>query len=290
MHSEAQNRALDVCIQKIQSGDRLEHALEMYPTWAAELTPPLEAVQTLRVYTETFSAPAKVTESSRASFLETAQQLRRANQESRHFSKWSLRLATAAFVLLAIAGLLWLFAAASIALPGERLYPIRMITWQARRLANNDPAKRLELELAYDAARLDELHALSDLRRGAPVSFAGLLQGDKPDDWRAAGFPLIVSAQTQVVGKITPGIWVEVTGKLLPNGTIELDQVRPREYILSGLLQMVSPQSLSIANIPVQLNQNTLVHGSPMAGSEVNVVAFRTAENSLLARLVDAQE
>jgi hypothetical protein len=287
MDSEAQIRALDICILNLQAGEKLEQVLELYPQWTAILTAPLEAAQVLRVYTESLPGPQAVQALGRSSFLSSAQSIsQKTSRASTRHSRWSW-LAGLALVLLLLAGAFGGYAVISLALPGETLYPLKEMAWQARLLVAVDPAQRLELERAYDQARLEDIKTLADLNRQAGIRFAGLLQQNQPESWTVGGLPVKIPPQAQVVGEVQEGAWAEVKGDLQGDGTILVKQIRPREYTFSGTLQEISPEMLIVSGIPVKLTGGSLVHGSPMAGSQVTVVAFRSSDDSLLARLVD---
>jgi len=170
------------------------------------------------------------------------------------------------------------------------LYPVKEITWRARLVTANDPVKRLELEQTYDEIQLEDIKSLVDLNRQAEIGFVGLLRQIQSDSWTVGGLPVEVPPQAHFVGEVKEGVWVEVKGELQSDGTILVKQIRPREYTFNGVLQEISPETLIVSRIPVTLTSETLVHGSPMAGSQVKVIAFRTADNSLLARLVDTTD
>jgi hypothetical protein len=154
-------------------------------------------------------------------------------------------------------------------------------------MITHDAQQRLTLERAYDQTRLADARDLAELGQYAPVNFPGLLTKKQADTWIVGGIPVQASPQTQVVGNIQDGTWVQVKGELRSDGIVVISQIRPREYIFTGTLQAISPKALVVSGITVKLGEETLVHGSPMAGSKVKVIAFRTSDDSWLARLVD---
>jgi hypothetical protein len=290
MENEAQIRALDVCILNMQAGEKLEQVLELYPQWSADLTTPLEAVQVLRIYAESLPDPQTVQALDRSSFMESAQRLSKITGSSSLFhTRWAW-LVWLALILFLLAGVFGGYAVISLALPGDLLYPLKESAWRARLLVTNNPVQRLELERKYDQALLDEVETLAELNRQAGIRFVGLLQQNQPDAWSVGGLSVKVPPQTQVIGKVQDGLWVEVKGELQVDGAILAKEIRPREYTFNGILQEISPELLIVSGIPVTLSSETLVHGSPMAGSQVKVVAFRASDDSLLARIVDAGE
>ncbi len=290
MHNEAQIRALDVCIQKMQLGEKLDQVLDLYPQWKSELVQPLEAVQTLRVYSEALQNLTPAQSQDRNSFLETAQKIFPKPGLGSTLRTWVSRLGWLGLLLLASLGLFWGVASASAALPGDLLYPVKEFYRQARLIAVDHTVERLILERAYDQARLDEVQSLAALNAQANVRFAGLFQQPREGFWTVGGIPLQLPPEVQMVGKVQENIWASVSGELQTDGSVLVTQIRPREYSFRGVLEEISPQTLTISGVPVQLDNDTLVHGSPMAGSQVNVAAFRTSNDGLLARLVDATE
>lgn len=288
MHNDAQTRALEVCVQSLQAGEKLEHILELYPQYTAELTQPLEAAQALRVYTGSLQMPRQNLEGSRAGFLETARQFVDQSNLAVSARSRTVRLGRLVLFLALLVLFAWISISAFRALPGELFYPLKQAAWQVRVQASTDPNQKLELTRRLDQIHLGEVRSLSLLGREAVVSFSGLLQVDPSGTWKASGIPLKLADQTEVIGKVISGIWVEVSGKLQTDGTVSVERIRPHEIVLKGVLQDLTSDTLQISGIPVQFGQDTLVHGSPLIGSQVEVIAFRTLDDHLLARLVDA--
>jgi len=290
MQNEALVRALDVCIQKMQGGEKIEQALELYPQWSGDLTPPLEAVQVLRVYSESLSISAVVSQSCREQFFISAQQLNHRSDEDR---SQHIRVARLTWLITAVSLLIasiWIYVITSRALPDSTFYPLKNMYWQARLGLNTSPLDRLLTQRNYDQMRLDEINTLASRGTPASIEFAGLLEQDQPENWVVGGIPVTVPPQAQVIGEVLNHTWVQVQGELGRDGTVTANQIRAREYTFNGIIQEISPDELRVSNIPVRLSIDTLVHGSPMAGSQVNVIAIRAADDSLVARLVETSE
>lgn len=290
MTSEAQARALEVCLQNLLSGMKVEQVVGLYPQWEELLTPPLEAAQTLQVYRETLKSPTIREDQERAAFLQVAEELQSSTHPPARRSRSASRLFWLAFSFLALAGVLWGYVLTSVALPGNLLYPLKNLAWQAVRALPAEPAEQLARERAYDQAQLGEVQDLIALHRQARVEFSGLYQANSPGQAEISGLRLVFTPQTEIIGQVRSGIWVEASGKLQADGSLQVEQIRPREYFFRGKLEQLSPDQLVIAGVAVQFGQESLVHGSPMAGSQVQVSAFRDANDSLIARLIDAGE
>lgn len=290
MTSEAQARALEVCLQNLLSGMKVEQVVGLYPQWEELLTPPLEAAQTLQVYRETLKSPTIREDQERAAFLQVAEELQSSTHPPARRSRSASHFFWLAFSFLALAGVLWGYVLTSVALPGNLLYPLKNLAWQAVRALPAEPAEQLARERAYDQAQLGEVQDLIALHRQARVEFSGLYQANSPGQAEISGLRLVFTPQTEIIGQVRSGIWVEASGKLQADGSLQVEQIRPREYFFRGKLEQLSPDQLVIAGVAVQFGQESLVHGSPMAGSQVQVSAFRDANDSLIARLIDAGE
>jgi hypothetical protein len=287
MQSDAVIRALDVCIQKMQSGEKLEQALELYPQWAPELTPPLEAVQVLRVYADSLQNTAPNFQAGRENFIQSTIESNPKKSQSGTGRGWGVRLGWLLVILLILCAAGWAASTAYTSFTGNSL-PIRDWLHQARLAVTPKLEQRLAIERQYDAERLQDAWNLVDRGQPATLRFAGLLLQRSPDTWLVDGLQVQLSPQSQVIGNVRDGIWVEVDGELLADQTILVRQIRPREYKFRGALEKIAPDSLLISGIPIQLGDETLVHGAPMAGSPVTVIALRTQDDRWLARLVEA--
>jgi hypothetical protein len=290
MTTEASIRALDVCIQNMLRDEKIDRVLELYPSLSEELKPPLEAVQALHVYVASLGTSAAIQPEGREAFMQAAKSAQPKTSQVDERRRTTVRLAWLAFIFLFLAAAIWGYVNANLALPGDLLYPVKTAIWQARRWGTKDPAKQLELERTIDQARLEDIASLIRLGRQAEVSFAGPASQAGPGLLQVGAYQVTLPRETRLIGEIQDGIWIEVNGKLQPGGNILAEEVRPREYAISGSLQQISPTTLIVSGLPFQLNEKTLVHGAPMAGSEVKVVALRTTADELLARLVEAEE
>lgn len=288
MQNDAQTRALEVCLQNMQAGEKLDQVLDLYPQWIGDLTQPLEAAQALRVYAGSLQIEERAQEQSRSGFLENAQQIAQESSLAAPVRARFVRLGRLILFVGIVAAFLWLFMAATRALPGDLTYPLKQAAWQIRLQASRDPNRKLVLTRQVDQLHLQEIRDIAALGREADVRFAGLLKEDSSGAWKASGFPLALADEAQVIGKVVDGIWVEVDGALQQDGSVRVARIRPHEIVLQGALQDLTSDTLKIDGIPVQFGEDTLVHGSPLIGSRVQVIVFRTADDRLLARLVDA--
>lgn len=290
MQNEALVRALDVCIQQMQSGEKLEQTLELYPQWTADLTPPLEAAQVLRVYNESFQSSPAIPVPDYERFIRSTKHIHRRPGEPGSRRIWGIWLAWLVIILVVLFAVFWGLSIASSTSPGQIISPIKEWWRQTRLELTTDVQQRVALERVYDLTRLGDARDQIDIGQPGSISFPGLLKQELPEAWIVGGIPVQISPQTQVIGSVQDGIWVELTGRLLPGRVVQVSQIRPREYEFTGNLEEIAADSLVVSSVTVKLDTETLVHGSPMAGSQVNVIVYRTAEDHWLARLVDTPE
>ena len=190
-------------------------------------------------------------------------------------------------LLLIISAGAWTLNAAANALPGDKLYPIKLADEQIRQAMAYDPRQRLELERSMDQARLDEIHSLAALGRSQAVAFTGGLSQIQPGAWQVGGIPVQVTDDARIVGQVQEGISVQVEGILLADGHVKAEVVRPREFLIAGPLQMSTPNLWQVSGVLFQVNGETILHTLPSEGKTVRVVLFLTLDGKWLARLVD---
>lgn len=290
MQDEAQIRALEVGIQSLQAGDHLEQILELYPQWSDSLGKPLEAAQVLRIYAQNLAPTGEELVASRREIQVAAEQIwtRPTLSANLRANRTGILLL---FSMLALAiGLISLFKLTETSLPGQPLYTFKELAWQTRFLIVQKSDRRLELEQAYDRERLEETRSLRSLGQNQAVTFAGLLTQEQPGSWKIAEIPAIISSQTAIIGNVEPQTWIEVDGIIRPDGVIEALEIRPREYTIVGTLQKITPFELVVDRIALLVDEDTIVHDSPMANSQVRIFARQEADGKLRVRLMESYE
>jgi hypothetical protein len=117
--------------------------------------------------------------------------------------------------------------AASTTLPGDNLYPVKR-TWEdVLVLLALNLQDREALELEHENERLHELRELFKEGRSVEVDFAGLVTAQAGDAWIIGGFPVLVSAQTEIRdGQMAVGSAVRVEGQTRADGVILAERVR----------------------------------------------------------------
>ncbi len=304
MKADARVRALESCLQQIQAGCSLEEALAAYPEYSQEMRPILEASQALIALgtdvRQEASRPAvrRMQARDKVRFMQAAQALEARSKKS----LWSLPLrfgmGLAFILILVIFSAVRTVAASSRALPGEALYPIKLASEHARLLLASTQSERLELERNFDRERTDEVEALllktgelGNSGRSQEVRFVGGLGDMDADGWHVDGIKVLVSPDARLVGDIFPGVYVEVSGVLQPNGTVLARQIQVRLFEIGGHLERVAGAQWWVDNIPVRVTPDTIITGYagklPPIGTLMEVEALLANDGTLLARVVE---
>jgi len=166
---------LEICLQELETGADLETVLARYPDLARELRPILKASMATRM----MSVPApslEVVRRGRAKVLQHALEMREGKLAPRKrmipiFQRLAISFALTAVFLTTGTGLV---GASSSALPGEKLYPLKL-TWENVRLFftfNNE--YRESLENSFEDERLKEVSELLSEGKDETIRFAGL--------------------------------------------------------------------------------------------------------------------
>jgi hypothetical protein len=286
MDKDTLARALDVCVQKMLVGDSLEGIVQLYPQLTKELTPPLEAVQAINVYRANIHVQPSLIAEKRANFLNQIEQDKKSalTQSHRYNSRVWLLVAALLLIFLAVIGGTLL--ASKQALPGESLYPIKEAIQQAQLSLIRQPQDRLDFELSVEDERITEIKALQAMERSQEVRFSGGLTQAENNQWQVGDLTVEVPDGAQLVGRLRPGIWVQVEGLLQSDGNIIAQNIKPREFIIKGLLEQPPFQQWAIAGVPILLNNETILQGNPSAGKNVEARVFLLTDGKLLARWI----
>lgn len=281
-------RALEVCLQSLQTGADPEELLAAYPRYAEELRPLLRASQALRQLAPPTPAPELAQEHSRADFLEMAQRMLPPSPR-----RWLAPLGRALFyLLLLVIGLALLagglMTGASYALPGGLLYPVQRAGEQARLALTRQPAQRLELEKSFDRLHLAQVQRLAGRGQPAPVDFSAGLSQVQGETWLVGDVEVEVPPDARLVGGLSPGFYVNVQGELRADGRLLARQIQARQYQIVGELQARSAERLVVSGLEILLTPDSVFYGEPAPGERVQVWALLSLEQALHARLVEA--
>jgi len=282
--------ALEACLKRMQAGSSLEQALALYPQWVEELRPLLLAAQSAQTLGKDILIPKAAQARSRTAFLQAARQRAQTRQD---VFAWRFGLALLAVLIILAAGAGTTAAVSARALPGERLYPVKIAAERTRLLMAGAPLKRLELEQSFDKERIEEVETLSQRFRNSQsshlqeVTFAGGITEIQPGEWLVGGVRVLISPEVLVSSEIKPGDYIEVHGILQPDGSVLASQVQEHQIDISGKLEAIGPNNLVVSGITITVHPETQILGSPSIGMMVHVHAFWMADGSLLAQLVE---
>jgi hypothetical protein len=180
----AVDQALEHCMQELARTGDVEASLELYPQYADQLRPLLEVARAAHRHFEAVpEAPGGLT-AGRERMLAAA--ARHRAQGSRAISatkgvggragsrriRLGLALRFIAIVLVIFGGIaalgggvVW---AAGDSLPGDRLYPVKLMVEDVRLALATTPDARIDLELWFIEVRTDEVEALATAERLVP--------------------------------------------------------------------------------------------------------------------------
>ena len=287
MRQDAHYRSLEVCLQRLRAGEGLEQVLGAYPRWASEFRPILQAAQVAQVYADSIRVSTNAQSQSRAAFLEAASEMiprRTPVRRKRRARSGLLLLVLIAALTLAAVQLIGL---SSETLPGDWLYPLKLLEERVRLSLAADTAERLSLEFEYNQQRVREIEALLREGRIEDVQFSSELREMGLGEWQVGEIRVLIPPDTRVVGKIQPGFYVTVHGQTQPEGGVAARQVQMQDYIIAGQLEELSVGRLVVDGVHIVTTTDTIVRGAPEVGRTVQVIALRSLRGDLHARLLE---
>jgi hypothetical protein len=286
MRSDPKTRALETCLTQVQSGVSLDEVLAPYPEWAEEMRPILEATQAARWIGASIKVPPEVQERSREVFLTSAERMYATRRRPLILPRLRLGLVPFALLLVILLGAASSVAVSAQALPGEMLYPLKIITEQAQLILAPSASLRLKLEQGFERERVVEIQKLIQHSRSAEVNFVGELNQMQPGVWSVGGFQVLVPPEAQIIGQIKPGYAIEVQGILQPDGAVLAHKLRAYEFEITGTLQRINGNQFTVNGVVVIVTSDTVVQGGPVLNSRVLIRAFSQPDGSLWARLL----
>jgi hypothetical protein len=250
---------LQECLEALEVGESLEACLARYPGQAQHLAALLQTVKQVRRAAGVPPRSPEAVARGRAAFLAAAAQRRRALAERRRrgfpLLSW-LRVgrawATAAAATLVVALLLTAgtVIAASGALPGETLYPVKRATEEVQFFFTWDVSARQALRERLDERRRQEIvQILGAGRTAEALVFAGPVEKMEATLWQVGGLGVEVQPTTVIEGQPQPGDQVQVVatapgqGRLIAQ-RIKLLKAAPSAPILATATPTPSPTAL----------------------------------------------
>jgi Domain of unknown function (DUF5667)/Domain of unknown function (DUF5666) len=266
--------AFEDCLARLQSGASLEQVLALYPAWRQELRPMLLAAQAARQEGAKVRVPRAAMARSRAKFLQKANYMGAGrSRPAAHLPTWRLAAVSLIVVLVLASGLVTTVVVSAHALPGDVLYPVKIATEQTQLLLTRNAVRRLQLEQSFDRERVTEVDALIQEASSRDVQFAGGLNAMQGNTWQVGNIKIRVTDSTRLLSPVKLGYYVDVEGRLQPDGVVMAYQVAPRAEQLSGRLIILTPQVWQVGSMRVQIGSDTALQGEPYSGSQVVVQA-----------------
>jgi hypothetical protein len=110
--------------------------------------------------------------------------------------------------------------------------------------------------------------------------------------WQVDELLVYVTEETVLTGEFALGDWVEITGRILPNGRWQVDSVElaatlTHQSAFSGVLQAMTPRLWLVDGISVEVTEETERPSDLAVGDLVRVMYTRTADGQRLARQIE---
>lgn len=174
------------------------------------------------------------------------------------------------------------------ALPGDRLYLIKREIEKTRLNLTSVPSQRIDLEYQYDKERQEEIESLQKRSRVAVVEYpGGFTEVISQNKWQVGDREIIINSNTEITGEIQKGTYITVLGTINPDGSIDAQQILPREYIFKDKLHSVATNQWLVDGVTLLVAYNTVFHGNPGIDSLVQVAALRLLDDQLVARFIE---
>ena len=204
------------------------------------------------------------------------------------FSFVPLRLGVATLVvlLLLVFGSISTLAVSAGSLPGDALYPVKLLSEKTQLFFTQDSNQRLELERNFDQLRAAEVQELIVRSRSQTVNFAGEITQVGSNEWVVNGIRLVIAPGTEVVDELREGLYVGIEGILGDDGLVLVRRVWAREYQIEGVVEAAYGDRWIVDGIEVFLTSETIIHGLPTVGARVVVQASLSLDGQFLARTV----
>jgi hypothetical protein len=293
---------LEECLRRIQEGEALESVLTDYAGMADELRPLLEAARSL---SKPVYVPQAARARSQARFLTAARQTRQAKTEQARYRllhdlrrpvllwRWlPVRIVAALSLVLALltSGFYGVNHVAAQSIPGDRLYPVKLVVEQVQLQFAPNAATRLKLETEFDQLRKVEVESLIQDSRTGPVVFTGFAAQGVSGKWMVNGIPVDLTPAQEKQLAASQKVLVQVQGQVQTDGSVLVQNTEPHPINFQGKVEAVAAQAWQIDGVKVGVSNTTRFSGNPQVGSSVNVVALEDNDDSLEAVSVDASD
>lgn len=266
-------------------GSSIEEALADCPEQAAELRPLLQISMSSMLQSRELRPSTSAQADSRRRFLDQAGQLKQRRGEAALWNVLSLVRRNLGSAVFAAAVFLLLFVALNTAraLPGDRLYPVKLVAEQVQVNLAANPAFRAQQQTIFQTRRAEEVKQMVQMGRSGAVSFSGFLSSaGAQKGWQVAGISLKLGTEQAQHAQALSGVNVEVKGWLDGEGQVQVETLRPLLDNLQGTLTNLSADYWVVSGQTVRISQNTRINGVPHLGSQVQAQVARLANSDQL--------
>jgi RNA polymerase sigma-70 factor (ECF subfamily) len=297
---ESSQRALQVCLQGLETGGELNDLVASFPKWSGELRRLLEVARlsyNLPGFSQTgesglenegLPASADAIQHSQAELVQVARRMAPRSPLSWVGGRLGRALLLGIGLALILGVCLWAaLGTLSGTLPGSPLFPLKLSEEQLRLVWTRDPVRRLELERRYDMRRLEEVKELLRLGRAERVEFSADLEEMQAGEWLVGGVRVQVPGDAQIVGAVRGGFSVTVQGETEAGGAVVAQRLQMREVVIQGQVESLVVGQLVVKGLEIGLSAETLFVGSPAVGNQVSVRMLLPPDGRPQARLVE---
>ena len=216
--------ALDDCIHRLARGQGVEDCLRIYPQYADELAPMLEAGQLAKraqsPQSEIESAQARVRQRFDQALLEP--KIIRPTRRRLPLQSVAGWVATFLIVLSLMTG--GTVALAQNSLPGDVLYPVKLLSEDVRLSLSGQDAL---LKEQFAQERLKEVSRLLEIGRAVEVMFVGTVEGVVDNQALVDGFVVDLNEAAVDPIDLQTGNRVSVMGRTTENGQLIATSIQP---------------------------------------------------------------
>lgn len=269
------------CLSRLEAGEDLETILADNPAEAGKLRPLLTAAVKARCSGAPLRIPASAKIDSRTRFLAEAGRM----QKKQHLFDPRLRFAGAAamVVIVLLAGIFGTGLASAKAVPGQTLYPVKLVVEQAQLALTVDQPTRLNLEEEFDRRRVEETEKLSLAGRSESVTLAGPLNLSTDQTYAVGGVTLNLTPDQEAIANSLAGSYVEVKGNVRGADGLDVEGIELRLFNFSGILNAMSDNEWLVSGVKVMVMETTQITGQPKIGKRVELTTLHYDEEYFLA-------
>jgi hypothetical protein len=234
--------ALDASLRMTAAGATVEECVQTFPHHARDLRSTLAIVDMLQaeVAQPAPTRPALVAAQQRQAFVKSANAARRARPARRAAAGWReswrglfgqpawARAAVLILVVLLAVGFGRVAVTmASVSLPGDTLYPVKLAAEQARLLVTPGEEQRASLRQQFEQTRREEAAVVTEQGRQVQVQFPGVIDSMVDGVWRIVGLemPVFVAGNAVVRGQPAVGAHVVILAYSDGSGSLVARQV-----------------------------------------------------------------